>query len=95
MKNLSKETYQFAKKYYQVKTKKELYHAMVNSLFESKAKTVIIQLQDYLLLDSKARINTPSTLGGNWLWRMKPNQITSKEKKDIKELTERYHRERK
>ena len=28
-------------------------------------------MQDYLELGSEARINTPSTLGGNWEWRMK------------------------
>ena len=95
MRNLSKETYSFTKSYYNVKTKNDLYHAMMNSLFESKAQTVIIQMQDYLFLDSHARMNTPSTLGGNWLWRMKQDAITPKIKKDIIELTKRYNRERK
>jgi 4-alpha-glucanotransferase len=37
------------------------------------AGTAIIPMQDYLGLDGRARMNTPSTLGGdNWRWRMLP-----------------------
>lgn len=36
----------------------------------SVAKYCIIPMQDYLQLGAEARINTPSTLGGNWQWRM-------------------------
>ena len=32
---------------------------------------VIIPFQDWLGLDSKARINTPGTIGNNWQWRCK------------------------
>ena len=44
----------------------------------STANTCIIPMQDYLHLDNKARMNTPSTLGNNWMWRMKSTQITKK-----------------
>ena len=30
---------------------------------------VIIPLQDWLGLDSQARVNTPGTIGNNWQWR--------------------------
>ena len=33
-------------------------------------------LQDYLYLGSEARINTPSTLGDNWKWRVRSNVFT-------------------
>ena len=33
----------------------------------------MIPMQDYLTLGKEARINTPSTLGYNWKWRMKPD----------------------
>jgi 4-alpha-glucanotransferase len=29
-------------------------------------------MQDFLGLDNRARINEPSTLGDNWLWRNRP-----------------------
>lgn len=41
----------------------------VERLFASKANTVVIPMQDFLDLPSSARMNTPSTLGGNWTWR--------------------------
>ena len=35
-------------------------------------------MQDVLGLGSDSRMNTPSTLGGNWLWRAKEKAITPK-----------------
>ena len=45
-------------------------HAFVRAVLESRADTAIIPMQDYLELGGEARINTPSTLGGNWVWRL-------------------------
>lgn len=42
----------------------------------SVADLAVIPMQDYLGLDDQARINTPSTLGGNWTWRMKEGEFT-------------------
>ncbi len=42
----------------------------------SIAKYCIIPMQDYLHLGKEARINFPSTTGGNWEWRLTPGQIT-------------------
>jgi len=49
---------------------------VIESGFKSKANTVIFQIQDYLELDNSARMNVPSTIGGNWCWRLLPNQIS-------------------
>ena len=51
----------------------------------SVADLCIIPMQDYLCLDEKARINTPSTLGGNWTWRMKRGAFD-------RDLIEKMHR---
>ena len=51
----------------------------------SVADMAIIPIQDYLALGSEARINTPSTLGDNWKWRMLPGEFTD-------ELAERMRR---
>ena len=33
-------------------------------------------MQDMLGLGTEARMNYPGTIGGNWLWRMKPGVLT-------------------
>ena len=50
--------------------------AMINLAMSSRANLCIIPMQDYLELDSCARINIPGTCYGNWEWRMKeiPNE---------------------
>lgn len=51
---------------------------MIRMLFRSRAKYVVIPMQDFLNLSSEARMNTPSTLGGNnWRWRLQklPDKI--------------------
>ena len=46
--------------------------AFIRCALASVADTAIIPMQDYLGLDDRARMNTPSTLGGrNWRWRMR------------------------
>ncbi len=45
----------------------------MRSLWASSADLTILQMQDLLDLGNAARMNTPSTLGGNWQWRMLPN----------------------
>ncbi len=42
----------------------------------SIGKYCIIPIQDYLHLGKEARINFPSTTGGNWEWRLTKDQIT-------------------
>ncbi len=42
----------------------------------SVADTCIIPMQDYLCLGAEARLNAPSSLGGgNWEWRVLPDEI--------------------
>jgi len=43
--------------------------------YASVAKTVILPMQDILELDESARMNTPASVKGNWLWRMTPGQL--------------------
>lgn len=60
----------------------------------SVADTCIIPAQDFLGLGRQARINTPSTLGDNWVWRMKKGAFTPKLIEKIKILTQlcgRFH----
>ena len=53
-------------------TKQEGYHwGMMRGIWASAAELSIVQAQDLLGLGHEARMNTPSTLGGNWCWRAK------------------------
>lgn len=63
---------------------------MVQKLFASAADTVIVPMQDFLNLPTKARMNTPSTLGGNWVWRSE--NVWLKKIKTIKKLCKDYKR---
>ncbi len=48
---------------------------VVRAAMLSVADLAMVQMQDYLLLPSTARMNTPATFGGNWCWRMKEGAI--------------------
>lgn len=58
----------------------------------SVADTCIIPVQDFLGIGAEGRINTPSTLGGNWCWRMKKDCFSKNLVKRIKKLTKLYGR---
>ena len=45
---------------------------MMRGIWSSPAGYAIVQMQDILGLGREGRINTPSTLGGNWQWRALP-----------------------
>ena len=75
----------YAKEYIGVRSEKTAAWSFIRAAFMSVADTCIIPMQDYLNLGDEARINQPSTLGGNWQWRMLPGACT-------KELAERMNR---
>ena len=58
----------------------------------SVADLCVIPMQDYLNLGSSARINIPSTLGGNWVWRMKKKQFSDSVVDEIARVTKLYGR---
>lgn len=67
--------FSFAREYLDVGTDGEIPWALIRAAFASDAGVVIFQMQDYLGLDNSARMNTPSTLGSNWKWRLLKDQI--------------------
>ncbi len=54
---------------------------------KSKANTVIVPLQDYMELDSNARLNTPGVPFSNWEWRFKKEDLNEELKEKIIRLT--------
>ena len=84
----------FAKEYMHVDALDEdsLSWNFITLAMSSVADLCVIPMQDYLCLDEKARINTPSTLGGNWTWRMEGEAFTSELAQRIHRMTEIYGR---
>jgi 4-alpha-glucanotransferase len=72
--NKTDEELKFTYRYFDVNKKEELPYAIIRVLYSSIADVIIVQMQDILKLDNKARMNFPSTIGGNWLWRMAESQ---------------------
>ena len=60
---------------------------LIALIMRSNAKICIVPMQDWLGLDDDARINTPSTNGGNWKWRLERDMLTKNLSDKIKEMT--------
>lgn len=82
----------FAKKYAAVRSTKNASWDFIRTAMMSVADTCIIPMQDYLNLGDEARINTPSTLGGNWIWRMAPGVCTDELAAKIYDMAHTYRR---
>ena len=65
----------------------KIYLPLLSLVMRSNANVCIIPLQDFLGKDDSARINTPSTLGDNWKWRVKKEEITKELSNSIYNLT--------
>ncbi len=65
---------------------------MMRAAQMSVADTCILMMPDLVGLGSEGRINTPSTLGGNWLWRIKGECINDWLAKVLREMTALYGR---
>jgi 4-alpha-glucanotransferase len=72
--NMAEERLNFAYRYFSAGNREELPYAIIRTLYSSIADVVVVQMQDLLELDNTARMNFPSTIGGNWIWRMKASQ---------------------
>ena len=92
MKTAPKESVKFAKEYLNL-TKEEGYNwGMMRGAWSSVGELAVVPMQDLIGLGSEARMNTPSTLGGNWQWRATSDQITVKLAKRLYNYMEMYGR---
>lgn len=92
--SLRGEKRRFLMRYLHVCRTAEIPQAMLRAAYASVADVAIFQMQDILALDNHARMNTPSTLGGNWQWRLREEQLTDDIAKQLKELAALYGRGR-
>ena len=89
-----KATRDFAKEYINTQRLDEddLAWDFIRLAMSSIARLCITPMQDLLNLDDKARINVPSTLGGNWTWRMEKEKFDEKTVERLKRMTWLYER---
>ena len=66
--------------------------AMIRAVEASAADTAVVPLQDVLGLGSTARMNRPSTLGGNWTWRARDEDLRPEHAERLAELVRLYDR---
>lgn len=83
---------EFAKKYLRLNKREGYNWGFIRGALSSVANLAIAQIQDYLGLGSKARMNIPSTIGGNWEWRAKKEDLTGTLAKKIYKITKLYGR---
>lgn len=73
-------------------SKEDLLDACIEVLLLSEAQLCIVPMQDYLKLGNEARMNCPNTLGANWKWRMKPQELDETLIQHMKEVCEQSNR---
>ena len=90
--NLNDKNLKFAKKYLGVRKKAQIPGAVIKSAWGSIAETAVAQIQDFIESGADGRMNTPSTLGGNWEFRTVKSDFTPKLSKKIKKLNKLFNR---
>ena len=92
--HISKEDFDYAKEYLQLKNPDEYNLEALKVLYDSKANLVITMPQDLLNMGSEARINEPSIMSDkNWTFRFLPNEIDEKAERALLQLTVESHRQ--
>lgn len=82
----------YAREYLRLNETEGEIRGMLRSVWASAGGLSIVQMQDILELGHESRMNTPSTLGGNWVWRLSPGQATEELAADIRHEMELYKR---
>ena len=94
VKSASRKELKFCRDYLGVKRNKDIPWGMIRLAWASVSDIAIAQMQDFLELGSDARMNVPSTLGGNWQWRCNKSSITDELAEKIAGVTVLYDRNR-
>ncbi|HHV5883360.1 TPA: 4-alpha-glucanotransferase, partial [Streptococcus agalactiae] len=65
---------------------------VLRTLYATVSQTTITCMQDLLDKPADSRMNMPNTVGGNWQWRMRKEDLTENRKAFLKEITTIYNR---
>ncbi len=91
-KSAAPEDVEMARRYLRADDSEGFNWAMMRSALASVADTCILMMPDFMGLGGEARINTPSTLGDNWTWRIDGGCINDWLAKIIRDNTVLYGR---
>ena len=81
-----------AVEYMNLKDDSEACDEMIRLAYAAVCDTCIIPIQDFLELGEEARINTPSTLGKNWTWRLEADACSDELAARMADLVRIYKR---
>ena len=70
----------------------EPWWGLIGLALSSRARVAMMQAQDILGLDSRARMNHPARAGGNWRWQMRSGALTPALAQRLREATEAHGR---
>ncbi len=87
-----RESRAMAKRYLHTGLFEKFSSSCIRAVYASPAQLAVIPMQDILGLGKESRMNVPSTVGGNWRWRMLPGKTTDKLAAKLRELAETYFR---
>ncbi len=90
MQNAPEEDVKKAMSYLRLHDTEAHHWGFMRSLWSSVSDLTIVQMQDVLGLE--CRMNTPSTTGENWKWRMEPNVCTEELSRKLKQEMKIYER---
>ncbi|MCX7820518.1 MAG: 4-alpha-glucanotransferase [Brevinematales bacterium] len=71
---------------------KNIVFALIREVWKSVAVFAVIPLQDFLVLGSEARMNSPGTVGNNWQWKATKREFESFPVDFLREISKLYKR---
>ncbi len=89
---IQEEDFALARDYLGLTEEEGLVAGIIRGAMATACAIAVIPMQDHLNLGNEARMNTPSTLGGNWRWRMSQNALTEDLARRIHHQTEVFRR---
>ena len=89
---LTEQQQQYINDYTHRREDESICQAMIRQLFATVSNTAIATMQDVLDLPASSRMNVPSTIGGNWQWRMQQSELTQDKKDFLAKMTTLYQR---
>ena len=90
--NMNKEDLDYAIKYLHLKDDEKINWGFIRGAWSSVADLAVAPIQDLLGLGDEARMNIPSTVGGNWCFRIGKDDLTDDLAEKIGELNTIYRR---
>jgi 4-alpha-glucanotransferase len=70
----------------------DIHMQLIRAAYRSIADLVIIPVQDIIGFGEKFRMNIPGTTKGNWIWKLKPGDLTEDHLKKMRRMGEIYRR---